>query len=208
MSKLIKLILIGDTNVGKSSFLIKFIHDQFTGTNISTIGIDFSIKVITVDNETVKLQIWDTAGQERFRTITNSYYRGAEGIILMFDLTDKSSFDNLNRWMKDIQNYSRSNISVVLVGNKNDECTNKYTDGSKQTTQISSEAINEFMKKYNIVSFFETSTKDGSNVNEVFEEITRKILKSKFVNSAERTDKRLELHDSNVSLKRKSFMCC
>merc|ERR1711860_461695 len=110
---------IGDSGVGKSSILLRFADDMFSGSYITTIGVDFKIRTITVDNEKVKLQIWDTAGQERFRTITSTYYRGTHGVIVVYDVTNAESFVNVKRWLHEIDQNCEI-VNKVLVGNKND----------------------------------------------------------------------------------------
>jgi Ras-related protein Rab-8A len=118
--ELIKLLLIGDSGVGKSCLLLRFSDDTFTTSFITTIGIDFKIRIIELDNRLIKLQIWDTAGQERFRTITTAYYRGAMGILLVYDVTDESSFNNIRNWIRNIELHASDNVNKILVGNKAD----------------------------------------------------------------------------------------
>ncbi|TYH34187.1 hypothetical protein ES332_D13G111500v1 [Gossypium tomentosum] len=117
---LIKLLLIGDSGVGKSCLLLRFSDGSFTTSFITTIGIDFKIRTIELDGKRIKLQIWDTAGQERFRTITTAYYRGAMGILLVYDVTDESSFNNIRNWIRNIEQQASDNVNKVLVGNKAD----------------------------------------------------------------------------------------
>ena len=117
---LFKLVLIGDTGVGKSCILLRFADDAFTESYISTIGVDFRFRTIKVENKTVKLQIWDTAGQERFRTITSAYYRGADGIIMVYDVTNADSFGHVNDWLNEVNRYASESTCKLLVGNKND----------------------------------------------------------------------------------------
>jgi len=117
---LYKLLIIGDSGVGKSCLLLRFADDIFTDSFISTIGVDFKIKTIDIDGAKVKLQIWDTAGQERFRTITSSYYRGAHGIIVVYDVTEQKSFANITKWLKEIETFAGPAVQKVLVGNKSD----------------------------------------------------------------------------------------
>eukprot|EP01027_Heterolobosea_sp_BB2_P006112 GEZU01009267.1.p1 GENE.GEZU01009267.1~~GEZU01009267.1.p1 ORF type:complete len:171 (-),score=18.98 GEZU01009267.1:492-1004(-) len=117
---LIKLLLIGDSGVGKSCLLLRFSDDSFTTSFITTIGIDFKIRTIELDGKRIKLQIWDTAGQERFRTITTAYYRGAMGILLTYDVTDEGSFANVRNWMKNIEQHATENVNKILLGNKCD----------------------------------------------------------------------------------------
>merc|ERR1719375_307170 len=117
---LFKLVLIGDSGVGKSCLLQRFADDAFTDSYITTIGVDFRFKTIPVDKKTIKLQIWDTAGQERFRTITSAYYRGADGIIMVYDTTDRESFDHIDSWVQEVDKYATDGTCKILVGNKCD----------------------------------------------------------------------------------------
>lgn len=125
---LFKLLLIGDSGVGKSCLLLRFADDTYTESYISTIGVDFKIRTIDLDGKTIKLQIWDTAGQERFRTITSSYYRGAHGIIVVYDCTDQETFNNVKQWLEEIDRYACDNVNKLLVGNKCDLHTKKVVD--------------------------------------------------------------------------------
>ena len=127
-----KLVLIGDSGVGKSCLLLRFADDTYTESHISTIGVDFKIRTIQLDGKTIKLQIWDTAGQERFRTISSTYYRGAHGIIVVYDITNMDSFKNVKRWLTEIDKYARDNVSKLLVGNKMD-----FGDSDAKLRQVS-----------------------------------------------------------------------
>ena len=117
---LFKLLLIGDSGTGKSSLIMRFADDSFNASFISTIGVDFKIKTFNVDGSKIKMQIWDTAGQERFRTIVSSYYRGAHGIIVVYDVTDRQSFCKIQHWLKEIENYGTDSVCKLIVGNKCD----------------------------------------------------------------------------------------
>ena len=161
---LIKLILIGDSGVGKTCILMRFTDDTFITNYISTIGIDFKIKTIKVDGKLVKLQIWDTAGQDRFRTITQTYYKGAMGVILAYDCTDENSFDNVKNWVKQLEAHANPGIVKVLVGNKCD-CPDKKVESTRG---------NELAKEYGM-SFFETSAKNNINVKEVFNYLAKTV---------------------------------
>jgi Ras-related protein Rab-1A len=154
---LFKLLLIGDSGVGKSCLLLRFADDTYTESYISTIGVDFKIRTIEQDGKTVKLQIWDTAGQERFRTITSSYYRGAHGICVVYDVTDMESFINCKQWLKEIERYASRDVNKLLVGNKSDIAEKKvdYTVAKNFADSIG-------------IQFLETSAKNASNVEQAF----------------------------------------
>lgn len=117
---LVKLVLIGDHGVGKSNLISRFARNQFNLHSKSTIGVEFMTKSVTIDNKVVKAQIWDTAGQERFRAITNAYYRGAVGALLVYDIANDSTFKNLNNWISEMENHADPNIEVMIIGNKSD----------------------------------------------------------------------------------------
>lgn len=155
---LFKLLLIGDSGVGKSCLLLRFADDTYTESYISTIGVDFKIRTIDLDAKTIKLQIWDTAGQERFRTITSSYYRGAHGIIVVYDTTDLESFNNVKQWLHEIDRYASENVNKLLVGNKSD-LTSKRA--------VSYDQAKEFADSLGI-AFIETSAKSSTNVEKAF----------------------------------------
>ncbi|KAJ2216031.1 ras GTPase [Coemansia sp. RSA 1813] len=155
---LFKLLLIGDSGVGKSCLLLRFADDTYTESYISTIGVDFKIRTIELDGKTVKLQIWDTAGQERFRTITSSYYRGAHGIIVVYDVTDSETFSNVKQWLQEIDRYASEGVNKLLVGNKSDLEDKRKVDVTE---------AKDFADSLNI-SFLETSAKDSTNVEKAF----------------------------------------
>merc|ERR1712023_429870 len=138
---LFKLLLIGDSGVGKSSLLLRFADDTYTQSYISTIGVDFKIRTVELEGKTIKLQIWDTAGQERFRTITSSYYRGAHGIIVVYDVTDIDSFNNVKQWLCEIDRYACENVNKLLVGNKCEWKTKPSTIRLRNNTLISSKFL-------------------------------------------------------------------
>jgi len=162
---LFKLLLIGDSGVGKSSLLLRFADDTYTESYISTIGVDFKIRTVDIEGKTVKLQIWDTAGQERFRTITSSYYRGAHGIIVVYDVTDEDSFSNVKQWLNEIDRYANENVNKLLVGNKSDLVSKKKVDFETATA---------FANEIGI-PFLETSAKTSTNVEQAFVTMAQEI---------------------------------
>ncbi|PKI85134.1 GTP-binding protein [Malassezia vespertilionis] len=162
---LVKLLLIGDSGVGKSCLLLRFCDDAWTPSFITTIGIDFKIRTIDVDGKRVKLQIWDTAGQERFRTITTAYYRGAMGILLVFDVTDEKSFADIRNWYKDVEQHASDGVRKILVGNKAD-WEEKRVVTFEQGKQLAEELGMEYV---------ETSAKSNTNVDEAFFKLAQQV---------------------------------
>jgi len=165
---LFKLLIIGDSGVGKSSLLLRFADNTFSASYITTIGVDFKIRTINVRGHKVKLQIWDTAGQERFRTITSTYYRGTHGVIVVFDVSNIESFSNVKRWLYEIDTHCEK-VEKVLVGNKVDE------PNRRAVTEI--EARN-FANSIGI-KYFETSAKENVNVEQMFQSVTEDVLEAK-----------------------------
>jgi len=162
-----KLVLIGDSGVGKSCLLLRFADDTYTESHISTIGVDFKIRTIQLEGKTIKLQIWDTAGQERFRTITSSYYRGAHGIIVVYDTTDNETFEHVKTWLHEIDRYASENVNKLLVGNKSDLTSKR---------QVETESAKEFADSVTI-PFLETSAKNATNVEDAFMTMAGEIKK-------------------------------
>ena len=154
---LFKYILIGDANVGKSCLMMQFIENKFKTYLDPTVGVEFGAKQIKIDNKKLKLQIWDTAGQENFRSITRAYFRGAIGGLLVFDLTKRETFENLDRWLEEAKMHSSQNIQLVLIGNKKD----------LEDRKVTVEEATNFAKENNL-EYFETSAKDDINVDNAF----------------------------------------
>ncbi|XP_005814519.1 ras-related protein Rab-8B [Xiphophorus maculatus] len=163
---LFKLLLIGDSGVGKTCLLFRFSEDAFNTTFISTIGIDFKIRTVELDGKKIKLQIWDTAGQERFRTITTAYYRGAMGIMLVYDITNEKSFDNIRNWIRNIEEHASADVEKMILGNKCD---------MNDKRQVSKERGEKLAIDYGI-KFLETSAKSSINVEEGFLTLARDIM--------------------------------
>ncbi|KAI9788000.1 MAG: GTP-binding protein [Peltula sp. TS41687] len=164
---LIKLLLIGDSGVGKSCCLLRFSEDSFTPSFITTIGIDFKIRTIDLDGKRVKLQIWDTAGQERFRTITTAYYRGAMGILLVYDVTDERSFNNIRTWFSNVEQHASEGVSKILIGNKCD-----WEEKRAVSTERGQQLADELG-----VPFLEVSAKANINVEKAFYSLAATIKK-------------------------------
>ncbi|GAA5993047.1 hypothetical protein JCM10908_003077 [Rhodotorula pacifica] len=155
---LAKMLLIGDSGVGKSCLLLRFCDDAWTPSFITTIGIDFKIRTIELDGKRIKLQIWDTAGQERFRTITTAYYRGAMGILLVYDVTDERSFNNIRTWHANVEQHASEGVNKILIGNKCD-----WSDKKVISEQQGQELADELGLR-----FLETSAKSNINVEQAF----------------------------------------
>lgn len=158
---IMKLLLVGDSGVGKSCLLLRFVEDKFNPSFITTIGIDFKIRTIESKGKKVKLQVWDTAGQERFRTITTAYYRGAMGIVLIYDVTDARTFENVENWFETVTQHANEDAQIFLVGNKCDDEENR---------QVSREQGQQLATRLGL-SFLEASAKTNENVDAIFYEL-------------------------------------
>jgi len=164
---LFKVVLIGDSGVGKSNLLSRFTRNEFNLESKSTIGVEFATKSIQADGKTIKAQIWDTAGQERYRAITSAYYRGAVGALLVYDISKRISYDNVSRWLKELRDHADQNIVIMLVGNKKD---------LRHMRQVQTDEAKEFCKQ-NKLFFIETSALGDQNVTMAFETILKEIYR-------------------------------
>ncbi|XP_059313513.1 ras-related protein RABA2a-like [Lycium barbarum] len=164
---LFKVVLIGDSGVGKSNLLSRFTRNEFVLESKSTIGVEFATRTLQVEGRTVKAQIWDTAGQERYRAITSAYYRGALGALLVYDVTKPTTFENVSRWLKELRDHADSNIVIMLIGNKTD---------LKHLRAVATEDAQSFAEKEGL-SFIETSALEATNVEKSFQTILSEIYR-------------------------------
>jgi Ras-related protein Rab-1A len=161
-----KVLLLGDSTVGKTCFLMRYTDNTFQEIHMSTIGLDYRLKTMTLNSgKQVKVQIWDTAGQDRFRAITKNYYKGAHGIILIYDVTNQITFDNVTNWITQIKEEASDKVTIFLVGNKIDDEKNR-----KVETEEGKKLAEEFKLK-----FYETSAKIGTNVETTFKDLVQII---------------------------------
>lgn len=164
---LFKVVLIGDSGVGKSNLLSRFTRNEFNLESKSTIGVEFATKSIQTEGKTIKAQIWDTAGQERYRAITSAYYRGAVGALLVYDISKHSTFENVERWLKELRDHAEANIVVMLVGNKSD---------LRHLRAVETDEAMAFAEQHNL-AFIETSALDASGVDTAFQRILTEIYR-------------------------------
>ena len=165
LSFIFKYIIIGDSSVGKSNILLKYIHDKFNDDYVTTIGVEFGAKNLNIKDKVYRIQIWDTAGQEMFRSITRAYYKNSVCACVVYDITRKTSFDNVKSWIEDCKKHSPKTIFLVLIGNKVD------LENSREVSYEEGEAA---AKQYGML-FYETSAKTGKNINEFFEQSCQEI---------------------------------
>ena len=162
-----KVLLLGNSDVGKSSLILRYVDQVWSDTFVPTIGVDFKVKTLEIDNKQIKMQIWDTAGQERFRNVISSYFRGSHGILLIYDITNRDSFKNLENWLIEIEKNASQNVLKILIGNKNDLVNDR---------EIQSEEGQAFANR-NGMEFIETSAKMNTNVTEAFEALAKLMMK-------------------------------
>jgi small GTP-binding protein len=160
----VKLLIIGESSVGKSCLLLRFAENKFTESFLTTMGIDFKIRRVEIGGAKIKLQIWDTAGQEKFRTITRAYYRGAHGILLVYDVTSRDTFGQSRQWMQSIQDNMAEPVAIVFAGNK--------CDLERRVDKGEAEA---FAREFN-VEYFEISAKSGDGVEDTFMHLATKVV--------------------------------
>ena len=193
-----KILLIGDLGVGKSCVILRYVEGDFPGNIMSSIGVDFKTKQIEFDDRLIKLQIWDTAGHEKFRTITTSYYKSAHAIIILYDITQKASFDHIRNWITEIDKFGKQGVLKVIVGNKLDMENNR---------KITKEAAENLALKYGI-KLWEVSAKDNTNIEEMFLDTIKTLLEknSKIISEGSSMATNIQLN-KNVKNK-KNKKCC
>jgi len=182
-----KIVMIGDSGVGKSCILLRFADDKFNENFYATIGVDFRFKNVMIDDKSVKLQIWDTAGQERFKTITSAYYRGADGIIIVYDITDRNSFAHIKDWLDDVNKYTDDNPLKIIVGNKIDLIKDKQISNNDMKTMTAQTGI----------EIIECSAKDSIKINDLMEIMTKKLIEKRKNEGNKNTTKSMVLNDIN-----------
>jgi len=187
---LFKIVLIGDMGVGKTCCVQRFKNGTFIERTGTTIGVDFTMKTLIIDGKRVKLQIWDTGGQERFRTITQSYYRSAHGVIICYDITSKESFWNVRRWLDDVSRLAASNVVKILVGTKCD-CEAERT--------VSRAEGEEFARQHQFIAFVESSAKENVNVDTAFMQLAEE-LKDRYTSGSALDDESMDAATSGFRL--------
>jgi len=206
-----KIVIIGDSGVGKTNIITRYTRNEFDLSLKSTIGVEFSTKKVNINDKIIKIQFWDTAGQERYRAITSSYYRGVHGIVLVFDISNYASFENINNWINEINSNCELNIPILLIGNKLD---------LEIKRQVPKEKAIELSNKYNFI-FIETSALSGENIQISIDELINKIysmhgekkinnqIENKTTNSDENKTINLNKSSNNpINNPKKELNCC
>ena len=196
----LKLLLLGDSSVGKTSILLKYISNKFDDSSISTVGVDYMDKIIDYNKFKIKLQIWDTSGEEKFRTITKNFYRNADGLLVVFDLTKKESYDHIKSWINEAKE-NNDKLKTILIGNKLD---------LKDERIVAIDVAKQFAEKNNL-KYIETSAKDGTNINESFQAIIDLLFDGKsseeILHEFTKQDSSLSVVDDSMEVKKKKACC-
>jgi len=202
---LFKLIIIGDSYVGKTNIMSQDIKKEFNENSKSTIGVEFGNKIIKIDDKIIKAQIWDTAGQERYKSITSAYYKGAKGAFIVYDITSKTTFNSVDKWIQDLNLYGDKNLTLLLIGNKSD---------LEEKRQIKKEDGEEKAKSFGL-GFIETSACTGENIDKAFDILLKEVCNKYHVEISnneelENVNKgkniEIEIEEENNTVKKKS--CC
>ena len=197
-----KILTLGESGVGKTAILRRYVENKFEKHHLATIGIDYQSKTIKIKNKEIKLKIWDTAGQERYLNLASHLYKGADGIMLVYDITDEYSFSKITDWMEQINsNLSKNEIGIVLIGNKSDI----------EDRIIDTEKGEEKAKEYGI-QYFETSALNGNGINEAFEGLAKQILKNYKIKNNDVGSRTISLqsskHEDIVENDKRARKCC
>ena len=197
----LKLLLLGDSSVGKTSILVKYINNKFDESSISTVGVDYMDKIIDYNKYKIKLQIWDTSGEEKFRTITKNFYRNADGLLVVFDLTRKETYDHVRGWINEAKE-NNDKIKTILIGNKLD---------LQDERKVENAVPKQYAEK-NSLKYLETSAKDGINISESFEAMINLLFDGKseeeILNEFKKQDSSLSVVDDTIEVKNKKKACC
>ena len=202
---LFKILILGDSFVGKTNILKRFIHNEFDSTTKETVGVEFDSKNYNFGEKTIKAQIWDTAGQERYRSVTKAYYKGAKGALLVYDITRRITFENIDNWLIDLRTNGDKDILIILIGNKSD--LNSKREVSKDEAETKAEQYN--------IAFLETSAKNGDNIDKAFRELVEQVYNANKT-SIEKIDVKVEgnnedgisLQKDDVDEQKKNKGCC
>ena len=193
-----KVLLIGNSDVGKSSLILRYVDQIWNDVFVPTIGVDFKVKSIEVDKKLVKMQIWDTAGQERFRNVISSYFKGAHGILLIYDITSRDSFKELENWLGEVERHASSQVLKILIGNKSD---------LEEKREIQKDEGEAFAMR-NGMQFIETSAKNNTNVSEAFEALAKIMVDSSNKRNAIKIEKKNIKVEKGADLNVKKKNCC
>lgn len=199
---LFKIVIIGDASVGKSNIISRLVKNEFIQNAKPTIGVDFATKTYKFDNSVVKIQIWDTAGQERYHAIVSAYYRGSAGAVIVYDVTNQKSFENIRTiWLKNLRSVSDTSFPIMILGNKND----------LQKEKVVSIQAGEELAMAEKMAFFETSALSGDNISTAFEQFVKQIYENEKTKEIEKYNKKFDgskLKSNEMKAKKKSNWCC
>lgn len=193
---MVKVVIVGDSAVGKTNMLLRFVNDEYKISHITTIGVDYKVKILPLQGANIKMQIWDTAGQERFKTITETYYKGSAGIVFVYSVTDRKSFDNISNWIRQVNDSQPESLSKIIVGNK--------CDCPEAERQVSLAEGRRLAESYGI-PFLEASAKENTNIMKVFtdlgEEIKTRLMESEKEGNNRGNSLKLDNIDKGVAKK-------
>ncbi len=200
-----KIVIIGDSSVGKTGILNRYLHNEFYKDTKATVGVEFGAKKLNVNKKQIRLQIWDTAGQERYRAITSTYYKGAKGAFIVFDISNKTSFENVDRWIKEIKMLAELDIFIILIGNKSD----LEEEGKREVSIEEAKTKAEFLG----IPYLETSAKTSSNIDKAFNDVCSKVVDKLIIQEKSKVDDLDYIflnnsHKIDATNKEKEKKCC